>query len=263
MQDGPPGGETWNPITNGRTTVGVKFFYTNRDLSDYVFNQSPDIPSEDALQARTNGVDFWLEHDNTDFPRNPTRGSRQKFNLFRDFGWFDSDNDWTNIQADLSSYFDLGPSDWFRQKVVALNFWTADTITLQQNPDGSVKFLPPPGFGSRLGGFDRLRSYSNNRFRDRSAVHYTAELRMIPDIQPLRDMPLINYFEIDWWQVVPFIEAGRVGPEYNTELYYKDLRWDVGVGIRLMAYRQVVRIDIAFGEEGGSVWAMISQPFAR
>jgi outer membrane translocation and assembly module TamA len=79
----------------------------------------------------------------------------------------------------------------------------------------------------------------------------------------LRDIPLLNYFEIDWWQVVPFIEAGRVGPEYDSDLFFKDLKWDAGIGIRLMAFRSVVRLDFAAGEEGGAVWAMVQQPFAR
>lgn len=260
---GPPGGDTWNPLTHGQTTLGAKFFYTNRDLSDYVFNQFPDTPVEDTLEASTNGINFWLEHNNTDFPRNPSRGSRQLFNLYQDFGWFDSSDSWTNLQADLSKYFDLGTSDWFRQKIVAVNFWTANSLNWERNPDGSVNHRPPPGYGSKLGDFDHLRSYATNRFHDKCAVHYTAELRLIPGTQPLHDLPLLNYFEIDWWQVVPFIEAGRVASEYNTELYYKDLRWDVGVGIRLMAFRAVVRLDIAVGEEGGTAWAMISQPFAR
>jgi hypothetical protein len=263
VESGPAGGNKWNPVQTGQTTVGAKFFYTNRNLSNYVFKQLDNVPVTTTLEARTNGINFWLEHNNTDFPRNPARGSRQKINLYNDFGWLDSSDSWTNLQVDLSKYFDLGTSNWFRQKVIALNFWTADTINWHRNSDGTVDHKPPPSYGSELGGFDHLRSYANNRFRDKSAVHYTAELRMIPGTQPLRNLPLINYFEIDWWQIVPFIEAGRVAPEYNTDLYYKDLKWDIGIGIRLMTYRTVVRLDLTVGDEGSSVWAMISQPFAR
>ncbi len=263
VKSGPKAGESWDPIRYGQTTIGAKFFYTDRDLNDFVFNQFNDTPVEDTLEARTNGIQLWLEHNNTDFPRNPQTGSRQKLSIYQDFGWFNSDNSWLNIQADFSKYIDLGSSNWFRQKVLALNFWTADTLNWQRNADGSVNHQPPPGYGSKLGGFDRLRSYASNRFHDKSAVHYIAELRLIPETQPLRDLPVLKYFEIDWWQIVPFIEAGRVGPQYNTDLYVKNLKWNAGVGIRMMVYRQVVRLDIAVGEEGASVWAMISQPFAR
>jgi outer membrane translocation and assembly module TamA len=94
-------------------------------------------------------------------------------------------------------------------------------------------------------------------------VYYAAELRLIPRFQPLRDLPVIRYFEIDWWQVAPFVEVGRVGPEYNSDLFTKDLKWSAGIGIRLMAFRMPVRLDMATSEEGSSIWAMFAQPFSR
>ena len=259
LKEGPQGGDVWNPLTSGKTTLATRFFYTYRDLSDF------DEQESEALEARTNGLDFWLEYDNTDFPRNPTRGSRQQFMVSRDFGWFDSSNSWTNLEMDLSKYYNLGRSSWFKQQVLALNFWTSNTPTWETNPDNpqEVTNRPPPSYGSELGGYDRMRAYPSGRFRDKSAVYYAAELRLIPDYQPLHDLPVIKYFQIDWWQVVPFVEAGRVGPEYNSDLFFKDLKVDAGIGLRLMAFRAVVRLDWAVSEEGSSVWAMVSQPFSR
>ena len=259
LKEGPQGGDVWNPLTSGKTTLATRFFYTYRDLSDF------DEQESEALEARTNGLDFWLEYDNTDFPRNPTRGSRQQFMVSRDFGWFDSSNSWTNLEMDLSKYYNLGRSSWFKQQVLALNFWTSNTPTWETNPDNpqEVTNRPPPSYGSELGGYDRMRAYPSGRFRDKSAVYYAAELRLIPDYQPLHDLPVIKYFQIDWWQVVPFVEAGRVGPEYNSDLFFKDLKVDAGIGLRLMAFRAVVRLDWAVSEEGSSVWAMVSLPFSR
>ena len=74
---------------------------------------------------------------------------------------------------------------------------------------------------------------------------------------------MLNYFEIDWWQLVPFVEAGRVSDEYDGDLFFKDLKVDAGIGLRLMAFRAVVRLDWAVSDEGSSVWAMIQQPFSR
>jgi outer membrane protein assembly factor BamA len=259
VTEGPQGGDVWNPLTSGKTTLATRFFYTYRDLSDF------DEQESEQLEARTNCLDFWLEYDNTDFPRNPTRGSRQQFMASRDFGWFDSSNSWTNLEMDLSKYYSLGRSSWFKQQVLALNFWTSNTPTWETNPENpqEVTNRPPPSYGSELGGFDRMRAYPSGRFRDKSAVYYAAELRLIPDYQPLHDLPIIKYFQIDWWQVVPFVEAGRVGPEYNSDLFFKDLKVDAGIGLRLMAFRAVVRLDWAVSEEGNSVWAMIEQPFSR
>lgn len=263
LVSGPSGGEHWNPLESGQTTMGAKAFYTYRDLSDVVVNQLGNEPAAVDMSAKTNGINLWLEHDNTDFPRNPSRGSRQVVNLYRDFGLFDSDASWSSAELSMSKYFDLGTSRWFRQQVLALNYWTSFNADWDENTDGTINHNPPPGFGAELGGFDRLRGYASERFNDKAAVHYSAELRFIPQMQPLRDMPLLDYFQIDWWQVVPFVEAGRVSAKYNSDLYFKDLKWDAGVGLRLMAFRTVVRVDFAVGEEGGSVYAMVSHPFAR
>jgi hypothetical protein len=264
LESGPQGGETWNPMTSGQTTVSGKFFYTYRDLSEFVFNERENDPIDELLFAKTNGLEFWLEYDNTDFPRNPTRGSRQLLKVTSDFGWGESRDSWTVLEADFSKHFNLGPStNWFRQKSLALNFWTSNTPDWEENADGSISHQPPPNYGSSLGGYDRMRAYPSGRFHDKSAVYYSAELRFIPQTQPLRDLPLLNYFEIDWWQLVPFIEAGRVSDEYNGDLFFKDLKVDAGIGLRFMTFRSVVRLDWAVSEEGSSVWAMIQQPFSR
>lgn len=263
LESGPQGGDTWNPLTSGQTTLAAKFFYTYRDLSEFVFNQRENDPINEELFSKTNGLEFWLEHDNTDFPRNPSKGSRQLLKATSDFGWGESNDSWTTLQADFSKYFNLGGSDWFRQQVLALNFWTSNTTDWEVAADGTIDHRPPPSYGSTLGGYDRMRAYPSNRFHDKAAVYYSAELRLIPQTQPLRDLPLLNYFEIDWWQLVPFIEAGRVHDEYDGDLFFKDLKVDAGIGLRLMTYRSVVRLDWAVSEEGSSIWAMVSHPFSR
>ena len=248
----------WNPLEGGKTIASVKFFSRYQDLEE--------SSQEDLLIARTNGLELVLEHDNTDFLRNPTRGSRQKFTLTRDFGWFNSSNSWTNLQIDLSKYFNLGGSGLFRQQVLAFNFWAADTPTWSPDPVNPqiVRHRPPPYMGSTLGGFDRLRAFRSGRFNDKSAVYTTAEMRLMPRTGPLRDYSLLNYFEIDWFQLVPFIEAGRVGPEFNSDLLTDDLQVTGGIDLRIMAFRNVFRIGWATDSEGESqIWAMFSQPFSR
>ena len=258
VQPGSPvGGKTWNPMTSGRTTLASKFFYTYRDLSEYDGNA-------DQVEARTNGLDFWLEYENTDFPRNPSYGSRQQLKVSRDFGWFDSSNSWTNVELDMTKYYSLGISNWFKHKALALNFWTSNTTSWKSN-EGTLEAgnRPPPNFGSELGGYDRMRAYPTGRFRDKSAAYYSAEVRLTPQFQKMRDWPIIKYFEVDWFQVVPFVEAGRVSSDYDFDLFTKDLKYDAGIGLRAMAFRTVFRLDFAYSEEGGSVYAMISQPFTR
>jgi len=252
----PQGGRTWNPLESGKTVIGTRYFYRYRDLKE--------LNEEDKVTANTNGIEIWLDHDNTDFLPNPTFGSRQKLTIIRDFGWFDSANSWTNLQLDLSKYFDLGTSDWFRQQVLALNFWTSNTPTWDYDPKtGYTDHRPPPGFGSELGGYDRMRGYPLGRFHDKAAVYYGAELRLTPVVNGLDKVPLLEFFEIDWWQVAGFAEMGRVAPDWDSDLLFKDLKWDVGLSLRIMTFRQPIRLDWAISDEDWSIWAMYDQPYSR
>ena len=108
-----------------------------------------------------------------------------------------------------------------------------------------------------------MRAYPSGRFNGKSAVYYAAEMRFTPQFQEMRDWPIIDYFQVDWFQVVPFIEAGRVSDDYNSDLFTQDLKFDAGVGLRAMAFRSVFRLDFAVSEEGGAAVAMIYQPFSR
>lgn len=108
-----------------------------------------------------------------------------------------------------------------------------------------------------------MRAYLWARLHDESAVYCAAELRLTPETNPPRDLPVLNYFEIDWWQWVGFVEAGRVAPSYDGDLFTDDLKVDGGLGLRLMTSRNVVRLEWAVFDEGSSVWAMFQQPFAR
>lgn len=211
LESRPTGGEYWNPKTTGKTTLATRFFYRYRDLEKEA--------QEGELFAKSNGLELWLDYNNVDFMSNPFSGSRQKFTLTRDFGWFDSSNSWTNIEFEASKYFNLGTSHWFRQQVLALNFWTSNTPTWETDPANPqiVRNRLPPKMGSYLGGFDRLRAYPDARFHDKSAVYYAGEIRLIPQSNPLRDIPILDYFEIDWWQLVGFVEAGRTTAIYSQK----------------------------------------------
>ena len=257
LDSGPVGGEVWNPLVSGRTTFSTKAFFHYRDLDN--------VGHPDQLSVNSNGLEFKLDYNNTDFLRNPARGSRQQIRITRDFGWFNSSTSWTNIEAELTKYFDVGSSDWFRQRVVALNFWTSNTPTWDPNRNNAqiVNHRPPPNMGSYLGGYDRMRAYPLGRFQDKSAVYYSAEMRLIPRLPSLREVPILEYFEIDWVQVVGFVEAGRVGEDYNGDLFYKNLKFDAGIDLRLMAFRNVFRVGYAVSDEDSSVWAMYNQTFGR
>ena len=250
--DGQAGGESWNPFTSGRTYLELVPFYRDQDI-DGDFRD---------VEQKTNGFDFSIFHDNRDIGLNPSKGYSVRAQISRDFGWFDSSDSWTVLQAEADKYFSLGATETFRQRVLAFNVWTADAISWDNNPDGTVSNRPPAYAGATLGGIWRMRAFPAQRFNDKAAIYYAAEYRMIPEWNPFENWPRVQKFVgIQWLQFVPFVEIGRVAPTWQLGELHSDMKWDVGFGLRAFAKGVVVRIDSAVSDEGFGVQMMVAQPF--
>ena len=107
-----------------------------------------------------------------------------------------------------------------------------------------------------------MRGYASNRFSDKTAVYYSAELRMIPDWNPFDQWPVVQkYIGVEWLQFVPFVEIGRVAPSWDLSELHSDMKIDAGMGVRAWAKGIVGRLDVAVSEEAVGVQMMVSQPF--
>ncbi len=246
LLEGASGGEVWNPLKSGRTFARLKPFYRSARFDD----------RQNIGEFETNGLALQFEYDNRDFPANPERGSIQSLSLDRDFGWFKSRNTWTTLKFDASKYLAFKGPRIFRQNVLALNFWTADTPTWDVR-DGVIENRPPYYLGASLGGMYRMRAYPFYRYNDKSAIYYGAEYRAM-----LRGLTVkTRYLDVDWWQVVGFGEVGRVAPTWNLQTLHQDMKWDLGLGLRAMVSRVVVRADAAANNDSWGLWFMADHPF--
>jgi hypothetical protein len=252
LVEGATGGETWNPFESGLTYLEMQPFYRLQQVD------SDDVRED----VKTNGLEASLFYDNRDFRFNPSEGSAIRLKLTRDFGWFDSSDSWTVVDTEIDKYFSLGESDWFRQRVLAFNFWTAYSPTWDEQEKGDVDNGPPSYAGATLGGLWRLRGYPSQRFSDKAAIYYAAEYRMIPRWNPFENWDWVQKFVgVQWLQFVPFVELGRVAPDWGVERLHEDMKWCAGLGLRLWAKGLVVRIDTAVSEEQVGVQMMVAQPF--
>ena len=252
LKSGAAGATSWNPLTSGRTYFELLPFY-----------RSQEINGDDAdIDVKTNGLEFSLFRDNRDFVPNPSRGSALRVDVSRDFGWLNSSNSWTVVQTEVDKYVSLGPSDTFRQRVLAFDFWTAYSPTWNEKSNGDIENGAPSFAGATLGGLWRLRGYPSQRFSDKAAIYYAAEMRFIPRWNPFDGWPwLQKHVGVRWLQFVPFVEIGRVAPEWNVKDLHEDMKWSAGLGLRLWAAGLVARIDSAVSDEGFEVQMMVSQPF--
>jgi hypothetical protein len=246
------GGHVYNPFASGRSYAEVKPFYRAQEIEEGAVDED----------IETNGADFAYYWDNRDFYQNPSEGHSVRLQVSRDFGWFDSDNSWTVLQTEVDKYFSFGESRWFRQQVLALDFWTAYSPTWDVQANGDIDNRPPAYAGATLGGLWRMRGYPSQRFNDKAGIYYSAEMRLIPHWNPFKNWPTVQkHLGVQWLQIVPFVEVGRVAPDWDASDLHEDMKWSAGLGLRAHAKGLVIRIDTAASEEGGSLQMMVSQPF--
>jgi len=252
LESGATGGTSLNPLKSGLSYLEMRPFY-----------RSQQIDGDDVDETtKTNGLDFSVFWDNRDFYANPSKGFGLRGKASRDFGWFDSSDSWMNVEGELDVYIPFQLGDWLRQGVIALDYWTSFSPTWDEQPDGTVDNRPPSYAGSTLGGLWRMRGYPSQRFNDKAAVYYAAELRLIPHWNPFKHWHwLQQYVGIQWLQFVPFVEIGRVAPSWNIETLHSDMKWSAGIGLRAWAKGIVARIDMAASEEDFKVQMMVAQPF--
>jgi len=182
-----------------------------------------------------------------------------------DYGKFNSSGDWTSMEGEVDQYFELGEStitSWFSGRILALDAWTSYSPSWDKKSDDSIDNRPPTYTGATLGGLWRMRGYPSARFSDRAAIYYCAELRLTLRQNPFDRWEWIQkYLGVQWVQIVPFVEVGRVAPEWDVDRLHSDMKVDGGLGIRLMAKGLTVRADFAGSEEGFATQMIIAQPF--
>lgn len=245
------------PFLTGQTIINTQLFYAK-----WTADKLTPEP-----EYNTNGLRLALIHDNTDYPSNPSRGYKFKTQVSVDFGLANSTQSWNSLEAEYSHYFEFDNFYWTRQNALALHTWTAYSPSwdkskkLNDNEDSLIDAHRTPMWeGARLGGMYKMRAYDSSRFNDKAALYFAAEYRIIPQFNPASNQDWLPV-AIDWFQTVLFAEAGRVAPKYDVGELMSDMKYDVGFSIRALAASVPVRFDMAFGEEGSTMWVMIQQPF--
>ncbi len=253
LEKGATGGDSWNPMEGGITTLLFRQ-YNQRESFETEYGE---------IERPIHPVEVGIGYNNTDYPPNPSTGSNQYLGLKHDFGWGDATTEWTFIEFEASKYFSIGESNRAKQRVLALNFWTGDAPSWDEelNSEGSVEIdgNPPQYDGATLGGFYRLRAFPSRRYHDRSVIYTTAEYRYTPKWNPIGNVSWLRWLKMDWWQFVGFVEGGRVANEYSD--LFSDWQADVGLGIRAYMAGGVMRLDMATSDEESAMWVMFGQPF--
>ncbi|MFQ5468594.1 MAG: hypothetical protein ACE5DS_10750, partial [Kiloniellaceae bacterium] len=143
-----------------------------------------------------------------------------------------------------------------------LDVWSAYSPSWDAAASGDIDNRPPAYTGATLGGLWRMRAFPAQRFSDKAALYYSAELRLMPKWNPFDDWPEVNrLLGVEWLQFVPFVEVDRVAPDYDLANLHSSMKWDAGLGLRLWAKGLVLRLDGAASDEGLGIQMMVGQPF--
>ncbi len=116
------------------------------------------------------------------------------------------------------------------------------------------------GTASSLGGFNRLRSYSNMRYKGAHTIFYGSEIRWnLTDESTPYDIFIMRDVRTSW-QIALYYEIGSVADKRSD---LGDLwRATTGIGVRMVTASGVVfRADVATGREGIAPSIFIGYPW--
>lgn len=163
---------------------------------------------------------------------NAYKGSLTEFSTYFFSPVLGSSFRFMNVNGMYQKYWHLG-----KKRVLAMQHKARFTF-------GDVPFLDM----STLGGEDILRGYAKNRYRDKNLIASQVEYRF----------PL-------FWRLglTTFAGAGDIFNQMS-DLSFKNLKYSVGTGLRFVinpAERLNIRLDYAYGREGGLYYIMVAEAF--
>jgi len=116
------------------------------------------------------------------------------------------------------------------------------------------------GTASLLGGTQRLRSFSNYRFRAAQVLFYGMEYRWnLTDEHKPFNVYLAKGIRTGI-QLAFFAEQGTVADESSQ--IFKNQKTSVGMGMRMVLTGVVIRLDLATGNEGKEITVFIDYPWS-
>lgn len=236
------------PVERGHVTIiGTRFDFTD-DYQDPRRGLRVDI-SRSHTPPKDSGPDYYSQDYNATAYVPLGRRSTWAFNYFRSDAHVDRQGE---VRGDVIAQQDLGHlctslppgpdraacEDYVKNKIDNNTYGTA----------------------SSLGGFNRLRSYPNMRYKGAHTIFYGSEIRWnLTDESTPYDIFIMRDVRTSW-QIALYYEIGSVADKRSDlgNLW----RSSTGVGLRMVTASGVVfRADVATGREGIAPSIFIGYPW--
>lgn len=221
-----------------------------------------------------NGVVSSLPQTLAAFPTAPGIDGAMVWGQSASFVYDTRDNPLTPLEGTYAKV--MGESDqnyktdnrdqWWRSTVEAKNFLPHDDDRAVLVTHALFDFLPIDSKGlvrqgvpfyerPSLGGETTLRGYGDGRFVSSYAVLFNVEERYTVIERSIMG----NVIEVN---VAPFLDFGRVGKTFGYNGVVKNMEFNPGVGVRLLARPNIAsRMDIGFAHNGATVFVGLDYPF--
>lgn len=208
----------------------IKFKYENTNISYRDGDDAGFEPDKESINKVTQSVTLGAVRDTTDNAFNPHTGNRVSGSIEYAGQLLGGDNDFTKYNLELAQYtpgFKSNHTWAFRLKT---GFSPQELLNYEKYT---------------VGGSETLRGYKANQFAGNKMLLLNAEYRI----------PIVKSVE-----GVVFTDSGYAW-EAGQSVNLKDMKLSAGAGVRLNTPLGQIRLDYAFGDQGGMPHFSIGQSF--
>ena len=200
------------------------------------------------------GADIWgqglaLAFDTRDNQLTPLKGTFARVNVEFDASYKTNNRaQWWRAGAEARDYRPHADN-----RAVFVSHFLIDTVAIDSK--GLVREGVPFYERPTLGGENSLRGFGRGRFVSSFAILFNFEERIAVAQRSIMG----NVIELG---LTPFLDVGRVGRTFDVNGVIKNMQFNPGMGVRLLARPNIAsRLDIAYGRDGANVFVGLDYPF--
>jgi hypothetical protein len=209
-----------------------------------VFASAPGIDGADVWGQRLS-----FAYDTRDNPLTPLRGVLASVAAEYDRGRSSgSANEWWRLTAEARHFLPHGDG-----RAVLVTHALIDALPTDRRGVSrqGIPFYERP----TLGGETTLRGFGQGRFVGDFALLFNVEERVSVTQRSIMG----NVVELE---LAPFLDVGRVGSSCASDGMVRNMQFNPGVGVRLLARPNIAsRLDAAYGRDGVAVYVGLDYPF--
>lgn len=77
----------------------------------------------------------------------------------------------------------------------------------------------------------------------------------------LRKLTLLDFVNLQWWELATFMEIGRGTPEWGFDELHVSMKSDISLSFRVMANNDIGRLDPVRSIYDATTWLIYGHPF--